>query len=358
MANVEVPKTMLAWQKHIPSKTPVRVEIPVPTPQDDEVLVKIHAVGVCHSAYNIKELEAHPMEFTSGRMNFTMGHEGCGEVVSMGPMAYRHQTGDMVALLCVPGCNSADCPECSSGVPQLCLVGPRYGGGPDGFFAPYAVVREHAAIKVPQGVDAGVAAVATDACITSYHAVTDRAQVKKDDVVLLFGLGGLGFNALQFILHIGARVIVVDQRRMVLDEAVKFGVPKDDIVPAGTPDVSSWVRERNLRVDKVIDFVSVQDTHQAAIDSVRRGGTVVSVGLLGSELKLRTATLVRKQLNLLGSYGGTSADVAACLDLCAKGVLVPQIQEGSLRDFPQILEDLHDGKIKSRMVMRPEGMEI
>lgn len=226
------------------------------------------------------------MEFTSGRMNFTMvcaftihvdssltishggqGHEGCGEVVSMGPTAYRHQIGDMVALLCVPGCNSADCPECSGGVPQLCLVGPRYGGGPDGFFAPYAVVREHAAIKVPKGVDAGVAAVATDACITSYHAVTNRAQVKKDDVVLLFGLGGLGFNALQFILHIGARVIAVDQRQVVLDEAVKFGVRKDDIVPAGTPDVSSWVRERNLRVDKAIDFVSVQDTYQAAIDS-------------------------------------------------------------------------------------------
>ncbi|KAJ9637561.1 hypothetical protein H2204_004710 [Knufia peltigerae] len=347
MANVEVPRTMMAWQKHIPSKTPVREEIPVPTPQDDEVLVKIHAVGVCHSDYSIKELEVHPVEFTSGRMKFTMGHEGCGEVVSMGPRAHKYQIGDMVALLCVPGCNGAECPECSGGVPQVCLVGPRYGAGPDGFFAPYAVVREHASIKVPRGVDAGVAAVATDACMTSYHAVIDRARVTKDDVVLLFGLGGLGFNALQLILHIGARAIVVDQRQVVLDEAVKFGVRKEDVVPAGTPDISAWICERNIRIDKAIDFVSVQDTYQAAIDS----------GLLSPELKFRTATLVRKQLDVLGSYAGTSADIAACLDLCAQGVLVPQIQEGSLKDFPQILEDLHHGKIKSRMVMRPEGME-
>ena len=66
---------------------------------------------------------------------------------------------------------------------------------------------------------------------------------------------------------------------------------------------------------------------------------------------------MRKQLNVLGTYGGTCTDIEACLDLIAKGVLVPQVTTASMRDFPTILDDLHEGKVKSRIAMLPEGME-
>lgn len=169
--------------------------------------------------------------------------------------------------MCVPGCNEPDCYECSAGVPQICLRGPRYGGGENGFFAPYAVVRENAAVKLPAGVNAAAGAVATDACMTAYHAVVGVAQVKKDETILIFGLGGLGFNALQIVLSIGARAIVVDQRQMVLDEAIEFGVKREDAVPANTENIIEWIRERNLRIDKAIDFVAMPDTFKAAIES-------------------------------------------------------------------------------------------
>lgn len=169
-------------------------------------------------------------------------------------------------MFCVPGCGSASCRECSAGVPQICQKGPRYGGGQDSFFAPFAVVRESAAVKIPTGVSAAAGAVATDACMTAYHAVVQRARVKKDDIVLIIGLGGLGFNALQIALSIGARPIVVDQRQSILDEARAFGVGSEDIVPVDT-DISDWFRQKNLQVDKVIDFVAVQTTFEAAVNS-------------------------------------------------------------------------------------------
>jgi len=81
------------------------------------------------------------------------------------------------------------------------------------------------------------------------------------------------------------------------------------------------------------------------------------VGLLSPELTFRTATIVRKQLNILGSYGGTCSDIEACLDLIANGVLVPQVTTASMRDFPTILDDLHNGKVKSRIALIPEGMD-
>lgn len=170
-------------------------------------------------------------------------------------------------MMCVPGCGSSTCFECSSRTPQVCRQGIRYGGGFDGFYAPYAVVIERAMAKLPTGVSPPAGAAATDACMTAYHAVVGTGQVKKGDTVLLFGLGGLGFNALQILLHIGARVIAVDQRQLVLDEAVKYGVKSEDIVPIGTKDLGEWVRQRNIRIDTTIDFVSMPETFKGALDS-------------------------------------------------------------------------------------------
>ena len=195
------------------------------------------------------------------------GHEGCGEVVLTGANVTKFKPGEMVAIMCIPGCGTSTCPECSSGVPQLCRQGPRYGGGEDGFFAPYATVTERAAVKLPAGVSPAVGAVATDACMTAYHAVIGRAQVKKSDVVLLLGLGGLGFNALQIILDIAAQVVIVDNRQVVLDEAVRFGVPRKDIVPVGTGNVSEWLSQRSLKIDTVIDFVAMPETFKAGVES-------------------------------------------------------------------------------------------
>ncbi len=200
-------------------------------------------------------------------MDPCQGHEGCGEVVAVGSAVTRFKAGDMVSVLAVPGCGKSSCPECTRGVPQICSTGEHYGIGNDGSFAPYIAICERAAVKLPPGVSPAAGAVATDAVLTAYQAVMRRGKVKKDDTVLLLGLGGLGFNALQIILSIGARVIVVDQRQEVLDEAVKFGVKEQDVIPIGTASIAEWVNSNKIIVDTAIDFVGVSQTFAAAIES-------------------------------------------------------------------------------------------
>ncbi|KAK5064446.1 hypothetical protein LTR84_000279 [Exophiala bonariae] len=284
------------------------------------------------------------------------GHEGCGEVVVVGSEVTEYQVGDMVSVLAVAGCGEASCPECTKDVAQICIRGERYGIGHDGSFAPYIAIKARAAVRLPEGVSVAAGAVATDAVMTAYHAVVGRAQAQKSDTVLLYGLGGLGFNALQILLNIGARVIVVDKRQAVLDDAVKFGVKPEDVVPASTTDVAKWVREKHLVIDTVIDFVGAPDSFQAAISAVRLAGTVVLIGLLNPNLSFHSVEAVRKQLNILCSYGGTHVDLRASLDLVAKGIIKPQVETGRLEDFPKVLADLHAGKIKSRIALVPEGV--
>lgn len=173
----------------------------------------------------------------------------------------------MVAIIAMPGCGESTCEECSKGLTQLCGHGDHYGLDTDGFFAPYVAVKEAAAIRLPQGVSAAAAAVATDAITTAYHAVVDRAQVKAGETVFLHGLGGLGFNALQILHSIGARVIAADQRQTVLDEAVKFGVAQGDIVPPDSENVAAWISDKGIAIDKAIDFVCVPKSFSAAVDT-------------------------------------------------------------------------------------------
>jgi len=184
----------------------------------------------------------------------------------VGAEVTEFKVGDMVSVLAVPGCGGSECPECTNGVSQICETGEHYGIGQNGSFAPYIAVKGRAAISLPEGVSVAAGAVATDAVLTAYHAVVGRAQASQSDTILLYGLGGLGFNALQVLLDIGSTVIVVEKRQMVLDEAVKFGVKPENVVPAATSNVTEWIRQRGLTVDKVVDFVGTSESFRTSID--------------------------------------------------------------------------------------------
>lgn len=211
--------------------------------------------------------------------------------------------------------------------------------------------------------------------MTAYHAVVGTGKVKKGETVLIVGAGGLGFNALQVALSIGARVIVSDKRQEVLHEAAKFGVPNEDIIPK-EESVLDFVKKRKLVIDTIIDFVGLPETFETSQEAgmlinqilkvvymlttvrciVRHGGKLVQVGLLAPELTLNNLKAVRKHLSILCSYGGTMTDLKECIALISEGKLHPQVVSGSLDDFPQVLEDLHHGKIKSRIALIPQGL--
>lgn len=125
------------------------------------------------------------------------------------------------------------------------------------------------------GVSPAQAAVATDAVTTAYHAVTRRAEVKQTETVFLFGLGGLGFNALQIIRDIGARVIVSDPRQERLDAAASIGVPLSDMVPIGM-DIQDYVKYNQLIIDTTIDFAGTAQT----LDDAQNIGMKYSPGSL------------------------------------------------------------------------------
>jgi propanol-preferring alcohol dehydrogenase len=364
-----VPTRMLAWQKQYGNTEPVRTELAVPSAPSDGLLIKIEASGVCHSDVAILQMKDYD---AGSNGTFTLGHEGAGVVVEVGSEVTGFEIGDRVAINAVAGCKLSNCGECSRDLSQICQPGERYGIGTNGSYAPYIAIKAFAAAKLPDNVSFVQGAVATDACLTAYHAVVGTGQVKEGETVIIVGVGGLGFNALQIARSVGARVIVADKRQDVLDEAAKFGVLKEDIIPAGV-SMPEFVKNNNLVVDTIIDFVGVPEIFAASQEAgtsatkihcpqfnsqandclflVRYGGKLVQVGLLAPSLTIDNFKAIPKHLSILCSYGGTMSDLRECISLISTGKLQPQVVTGSLDDLPQVLEDLHQGKIKSRIAL-------
>ncbi|KAJ5482167.1 Short-chain dehydrogenase/reductase SDR [Penicillium sp. IBT 31633x] len=326
---VAIPSFMYAWRKHKGNPEPVWEEVPVPSTPEKGFLVKLLASGVCHSDHSLLTNEKQRPWFQE-----------------------KYTLGDRIATIAVPGCGLDDCPECSRDLAQLCERAHHAGIGQDGFYASYAALDLRAVVRVPEGIPSPVAAVATDAVKTSYHAIVRRAEVKPQETVFLFGLGGLGFNALQIILHIGARVIVSDIRQERLEEAVKFGIPRQDLVPAGK-SVQEFVRENGLqgKIDTTLDFVGTHQTFNDAQNIVRRGGKLLCVGTLDEENTIDMKIGIQKRLSIIFTYGGQAKDLKEVLDLISTGEIQPQIETASLKEFPVVLKNLCDGKVKARVAL-------
>ncbi|KAE9582667.1 hypothetical protein CGMCC3_g1939 [Colletotrichum fructicola] len=302
---------MMAWRKHRGKPQPVWEEIPVPQAPENGVLCKMLASGDT-----------------------------------------RFKIGDVVALNAVPGCGSSHCAECSRNMQQLCDVGHHSGIGQDGFYAPYAAIDVRGLAHVPKGISPEVAAIATDAVATAYHAIYRRGEIKQTETVFLFGLGGLGFNALQLLLDIGARVVVSDIRPEILEEAAAIGVPKSDLVPVGEP-VQKFVTDKGLtgKIDAVLDFVGTHQTFEDAQQIVRRGGRLLCIGSLDTENTVHMKIGTRKRLTYIFSYGGQISDLEEGLQLIANNKIKPRVETARLKDFPRVLGRLEKGEVKARIAL-------
>jgi propanol-preferring alcohol dehydrogenase len=221
---------------------------------------------------------------------------------------------------------------------------------------------------IPIGVLPVQAAVATDAVATAYHAIFRRGEIKQHERVFLFGLGGLGMNALQLLLYIGAEVIVSDTRQTCLDRALSLGVPASHIVPLGTAP-QDFVLEnfKNFDIDAVLDFVGKNQTFQDAQqigrftarrmfhpltpDVVRRGGRLLCIGSLDNKNTIEMKLATRKRLSFMFSYGSQAQDLPKVLDLIATKRVEPQVQSRPLKDLQAVLAELEVGEVEARVVL-------
>jgi 2-desacetyl-2-hydroxyethyl bacteriochlorophyllide A dehydrogenase len=295
-------------------------DLPAPRPGANEVVVQVEACGLNHLDLWLEEagLPIPP------QLPRTPGGEIAGIVSEIGSDVNDWKRGDRVAVQSNLFCG--DCEFCRRGEESLCLRGEILGVQRDGGFAEKVLVPARALVRLPAGVDFNTSAALTLAGSTAMHMLTNRAQVRAGDWILVVGgASGVGSAAIQIAKHLGGRVISTGSTDAKRSLAKQLGAEFVlDPADANWPKEVRRITDRR-GVDLVIEHVG-GEVLSKCFDCLARGGTIVTCGATaGREIPFDLWPFFVKQHRLVGSYGRNRADLQATLEWAAAGRLKPVI---------------------------------
>ncbi len=263
--------------------------------------------------------ESHPL--TGAKMPQIMGHEFAGRVIEIGSAVKRLKIGDRVSvmpLLAPPGDPFVRRGEVQNS-PDLAIIGLMT---PWGGMAEQAVVPEENAYALPDSVSDEQGAAIEPAAVV-VHAV-DRGGVRAGHSVLINGAGPIGVLAAMAAKAAGAtRVIVLEPNLKRCESALALGMI-DVACPPDSEDARRAIAELTedgLGVDVAIECVGHEAALATSLNFVRRGGTVVQVGLMTRPVNVDVALLVCKDIRLQASWCYPSTLWPRVIGMVASGAL-------------------------------------
>jgi L-iditol 2-dehydrogenase len=292
-------------------------DVPMPGLADDEVLVRVKAVGICGS-------DVHGMDGSTGRRipPIIMGHEASGVIEAMGPKVSGWQKGDRVTFDSTiyrkdDWYTQRGMYNLSDGRMVLGVSTPEF--RKHGAFAEYVTVPQHILYRIPDGVSFLQAALVEPAAV-SLHAI-NLTPIHPDDTVLVVGAGMVGMFVIQLLRIRGCKhIVAVDLETSRLELAKKLGaefafVPNDPQLQETIHDLTN-----NRGADCALEVVGVAASVQLGISLLRKGGTMTLLGNLSPEVPIPLQAVVTKQLRLQGSCA-INGEYPEILDLISQGKL-------------------------------------
>lgn len=279
----------------------LRVEqVGIPAVKEDEVLIKVKAVGVCGSDIpRVNRYGAHVSPLT-------IGHEFGGEIVELGYGVKNFKLEDRVTVSPLIPCFK--CEWCKMGEYSLCDDYNYYGSRCDGAMAQYIAVKEKNLLKVSNSVSfEDIATV--DPCANAMHGLM-RGEFKKGETICVCGAGPIGLYVIQCARILGAKkIIAVDIMDEKLQIAQKCGA--DLTINSSVTDMVEAVNEATdgAGVDMVIDLTGVPAVQNSCLRCAKKLGRVVYLGISHRALEYSAETvddILRKQLNVMGSWNSFS----------------------------------------------------
>jgi L-iditol 2-dehydrogenase len=287
-------------------------DVAEPTPGPGQVLLEVAYAGICGTDLHIylDEYKAAPP--------VTLGHEVSATIAALGSGVERYQVGDRV----VPEtyfevCGL--CATCLAGRPNLCRSRRSIGTHVDGGFARYLVVPAERLHRVPELLSTRAAALAEPlACCI--HALYDLAAIRPGDTVVVSGPGPIGLLCVQLARAAGARTVLCgaagDEARLGIGRQVgadlALDATRDSLV-----DVVADLTD-GLGPDLCVEAAGAAASFRQCLEAVRRGGTLVQVGLYGRPIEADVNLVAMKELRIVGSFAHLPAGWDRALRLLAE----------------------------------------
>jgi Zn-dependent alcohol dehydrogenase len=318
-------------------------ELDLDEPKAGEVLIRYEAAGLCHS-------DEHIRATGTARLPLVGGHEGAGVIEKAGPGVTRVSEGDRVACSYIPVCGT--CRYCSTGHQNLCDAGKnaaigclvdgtfRFHDGEEdlggmcvlGTFSQYAVVSEWSCVKIEDDIPFDLAALVSCGVTTGFCSSTRAADVRPGETVVIFGIGGVGINAVQGARYAGGKnVIAIDPVEFKREQAMEFGATHALADPEQAHQMNN-------------------DVVKAAVNMTGKAGTVVITGVGYYDMVLPGGILIGYHRRIQGSlFGGANPlyDIPMILGLWQAGdVKLAELvtRRYSLDQVNEGYQDMMEGK--------------
>lgn len=281
-------------------------EVEMPKPKDDEVLIRVRAVGICGTDVSI---------FKGNKDVVTPiipGHEFSGDIVEVGNKVKRFKVGDRVTAAIVISCGN--CYYCKKGLETLCDNIVETGIHVNGAFAEYVTVNEKVLYKLPDSMTYEQGA-SIDPIASAYHSIK-KVSIGSEDTVVVFGPGPIGMYILQIAKVEGAKKVIcvgLKRNEKRLDLARQLGADYIFNFDETLEDI------KNINNDEMADVVFVAtgapQAFNAALNCVRKHGKVILVGMFHELVTANIVDIVRREIQVKGSMCYSGIDFKECIDL-------------------------------------------
>ena len=318
------------------------IEQDIPEPLDGQVLIKIHASGLCGTDVHVTK-GMFPI-----KLPLVPGHEGVGEIVKLGPGVTNFKVGDRVGV-CWHQKGCGRCPYCQSHRDLYCTgfpTGPITWMQLGGAMAEYMVAESEGCILLPNNLPYKLAAPLFCAGYTvssGYH----NACAKPLEVVCVIGIGGLGHLAIQLAKAKGHPVIAITENEDKKALALSLGA---DMVIVATSSFGIQLKKLG-GADIILDCSSSNTLSQDALLGLKPEGRFVLMGIDSKPFEFSNMTLIHNQAKIIGSTQNHKSDLIDILELTASGLIKPMVETFSFNQCQEAFNLLKDNKLRFRAVI-------
>lgn len=312
----------------------VYTDVPAPDPGPGEILIRVHACGVCRTDLHVIEGELPAL-----KEPVIPGHQVVGVVEKNGPGASRFEVGSRVG---VPWLHSTDgtCEYCRKGRENLCEAATFTGHTVDGGYAEYIAAREAFVYSIPAGFGDLAAAPLLCAGIIGFRCLR-VAELNPGDTLGLYGFGAAAHVAIQVARHWRVKVLAFTRDPRHRKLALELGAAFAGGGEAESPE----------KLNAAILFAPAGELVPAALRNMKRGGTVVLGGIHMSDLPRLPYDLLYWERSIRSVANNTRADGEDFLKLAAAIPVHTEIQTFPLADANRALNALKNDAVRGAAVL-------
>lgn len=264
----------------------------IPAINENEVLVKLSACGICGTDIKILAGKSY------SKPPVILGHEFCGQVVETGPAVEFIKAGDFVSV--DPNISCGVCSFCRTGQINLCKNLSAIGVNIDGGFAEYCAVPKKQCY--PLNFDSIFNAALMEPLSCALYGI-QKADIKSGDDVIILGAGMIGIMMIKLCRLEGAGRIFVLEIDEVRRKYARANVADLTFDPQEDKSMHELSQILPDGADVVIECVGAMETAKQAIDLAKRGGRIVYFGVApkDEEVAIKPHKIFSKDLTISGS---------------------------------------------------------